>query len=174
MHEVNEYSVLSLWSFWYSVMVCFWFTLLIEMWRRKENELKYIWGLSCVDTSAKGEIRLEYRGNEEFNYQNFTVSRKNHTKNAGLIFLANAFVFCGFISISVASFFLTKDYMGRLAGITNSIIIFITNFTYKKLLQLMTTFEDHKYQSDYTKSFIIKIFAFQIINANLSLITSIY
>lgn len=56
----------------------------------------------------------------------------------------------------------------------NGIIIGITNFLYRLASGKMMALENHKYEFEYNNAFIKKIFLFQFINANLSIIVLIY
>lgn len=79
-----------------------------------------------------------------------------------------------FVSISVGSFFATKQYAGSYSGVLNSVLIGITNAAYKMSSSPMLNMENHKYEVEYISGFIQKIFVFQFINSNLSIIYLIY
>lgn len=79
-----------------------------------------------------------------------------------------------FLSICVISFFLTKTMAGQYAGALNATIIGTTNFLYRLSIGRMMTLENHKYEYKYNEAYISKIFVFQFINANISIIVMIY
>ena len=54
-------------------------------------------------------------------------------------------------------------------GIANGILIFAANEFYAFLVRKAVEWENHKYESTNTNSFIIKIFAFQFVNSYVQL-----
>ena len=71
---------MTLFSFYFAVMMSFWITIFIERWKRKENELRLVWGTSLQAAQrGEGNIRTEYKGNEQFNLLTKEVDRKDVT-----------------------------------------------------------------------------------------------
>lgn len=90
--------------------ISFWITIFQERWKRKQNELRLIWGTSL--TKQKEDIRSEFQGNEEFSHSNNQVNRKDVQKK-GLVFkFVNIFIVIFFVGLCVSSFLLTKDLAG--------------------------------------------------------------
>ena len=44
-------------QFLLAVLICFWMTIFIEKWKRKENELRFVWGVSHIDKEDETKIR---------------------------------------------------------------------------------------------------------------------
>ena len=92
--------------------------------------------------------------------------------------IANVIIQVFFISICVSSYFTTKTMLTgslkQFGGVINGIIIGATNYLYRMTAGPLVNLENHKYEEDYNKSYIRKIFWFMFINANVSIIFTIY
>lgn len=70
----------------YSILLSIWTTFLTEMWKRKQNELAYIWDVSNYQESEP--IRFEYKGRYDID----SVSRKIIKQNAFTTFARRGIV----------------------------------------------------------------------------------
>jgi hypothetical protein len=141
----------SLWNFWFSVLISIWITFFAEFWKRKQNELRLIWGTlqQEQDKSDEGPLHIDFKGNEEFSYWNYKVNLKN-VSSVGFIYrILNFFVSVSFISFALSSFFTTKIYFGSLAGVFNGVLIGISNVAYKKVAYPLNLLENHKYDQKF-------------------------
>lgn len=153
-----------------------WITIFIERWKRKQNELRLVWG-TLIEETDEGDsavLHKSFKGNEEFSHWNFKVNLKDVTRLGVWFKLLNYMISLFFILFSVSSFFLTKTLAGDFSGVSNAAIIGTTNAAFKKLAYPLTILENHKLDKDFQEAFIHKLFWFQMINANVSIIYSIY
>ena len=87
-----------------------------------------------------------------------------------------------FITICVTSFYYSKQGdlfskespYAKYVGVANGVIIGVTDFCYMMCCNVIMRNENHKLEEDYNSSFIKKIFIFKFINANVSLIWTVY
>ena len=165
----------SLWNFWFSILVSIWITFFEEFWKRKQNELRLIWGtLQQEQDNDEGPLHVQFKGNEEFSYWNYKVNLKN-VSSVGIVYrIMNFFVSIFFIFFALTSFFTTKIYFGKFSGVLNGIIFGVTNFAYKKVAFPLNLLENHKYDRKFQEAFISKLFWFKFINAHASILYSIY
>jgi len=124
----------SLYSFLYSILVSFWLTFFQEFWKRKQNELRLVWGTFQDEQMTERKIRDEFEGNEEFSHSNYEVNRKDTTRFGTLFTILNIFIVILFSVVCVASFIFSKtlpifqtDLMKKASGVINSVIIAATN-----------------------------------------------
>ena len=61
----------TLYTFLYSALNSIWISIFIERWRRKQNELKLIFGTLVSSNVHVTDIRFEFQGNEQFNHENY-------------------------------------------------------------------------------------------------------
>ena len=172
-------------QFLLAVMICFWMTIFIEKWKRKENELRFTWGVSHFNKEDESKIRSEFLGNEELSHSNYRVNKKNMYKWGGTIaWLLNAITILALSVCKYYSFVETKKSLmwGGLfqrlyyieLGMANSVYIFIFNKVYKKIYFYISRLDNHKYEKDYISAFIKNLGIMSIINQNLSVIHTIY
>lgn len=129
------------------------------------------------EVSTKQEIRLEFRGNEEFDHENHNVNRKDNkpTKNLWLVF--NIIIQIIFISISLLIFFWTKsirDEYKEYGGALNAVLVIIVNYIFTLVAEPLEEKQNNKHQQQYINSFALKVFIFKVVNTNISLIYTIY
>jgi len=63
-----------------------------------------------------------------------------------------------------------SGFAAIIGGILNAVVILILNFFYSKIASWLTEWENHRTESDWERSFIIKSFLFQFVNSYISLI----
>ena len=91
--------------------------------------------------------------------------------------LANVLIMIIFITICLTTFFVCKSLSGKwatYAGVINAICIEITNTLYRITARPLVRLENWKYEEDYYSSLAQKIFFFQAINANVSVLWAIF
>jgi len=80
-----------------------------------------------------------------------------------------------FVIICVSSFLLTKTMItGIMQGVVNGVIIGTTNYLYRMIAVPLSKLENRKFEEDYNSTLIKKLFFFNFINANISLIYTLY
>mgnify|MGYP006103620003 CR=1 FL=1 len=112
-----------------------------ERWKRKQNELRLLWGTFEHQDRRNLKVREDFAGNEEFSHINFTVERRKTQQINILYTILSFFVNLFLISICVLSFYLTNSSkafregtLKYFAGVINAIIIGITNHIQKSVV----------------------------------------
>jgi hypothetical protein len=111
-------------------------TFFQEYWKRKQNELRLMWGTYEHDMSEEKKIRDEFERNEEFSHTNYEVNRKDTSRFGTVFSIINALIVMIFSGACVTSFVFSKtlfsgETMKKASGIVNSIIIEGTNKLYQ-------------------------------------------
>lgn len=89
------------------------------------------------------------------------------TASAGFVFLSILVVFSGVILVFAFRFFIVENVGAQLAGVTgvvNAIMINVFNVIYTGIAIKLNDWENHKTDTEYDDSLIIKNFSFQFIN----------
>ena len=184
-YQFQTGTFITLWSFAFSIFIAFWMTIFQERWKRKQNELRLFWGTyesseTAADTIAK-KTRDEFLGNEEFSQSNFKVNRKDSSKRGTLFAIFNFFIMVFFVVLCIATFLFIKKYskdrgdtLKLFAGAINAAIIGATNYLYRTVATPLVELENIKFEEDHNNALTRKIFIFQFVNANVSIIYSIY
>lgn len=183
---------------YYCVFIVVWVTFYLEFWKRRNSVLVTLWDeidftrLERVRPSFHGEIRkgvyvdgefLPLSDNETTGFvaptTKYSPASKRYVK-----FGVGGSVLCSFIVIVIIvtlaifsfRFFLTsmqnpffRDTGAAIAGIMNAIFIMIGNFIYRKVAFFFTEWENHRTESEWENSFIIKNAVFQFVNSYTSL-----
>lgn len=126
---------------------------------------------------AKQEIRPEFKGNEEFDHQNYQVNRKDNKKTGNYWLVFNIFIQIVFITISLLIFFYTegiRKHYKEYGGALNAVLVIIVNKIFTIVAEPLEELQNNKHQQQYINSFALKVFIFKVINTNISLIYTIY
>jgi hypothetical protein len=163
----------------YSVFMTIWATVFLEGWRRKESSLSILWGTTKFE---RVEVpRPQYKGvtrrspiTDEMEEIYYPTSKRVW------IFIASASVSLLILSLVlgiVAGLIILKseitdslvvsgiNFAGPVVSIINAVQIIVFNVLYGKLAKIMTNMENHKTENQYQDSYILKVFAFQFVNA---------
>ncbi|CAG5126762.1 unnamed protein product, partial [Candidula unifasciata] len=175
----------------FAAFMALWSTFFIEMWKRREAEIKYDWDVE--DFEEEETIRPEYeasvrsrrinpvskRGPIEEPYLSFS-SRVCRTVSSLWIIL---FMLCVVIAavFGVIIYRLTvsavlysvsqetiRDQGGIITSVTasliNLLIIIILGKIYQFIAEFLTNFETHRTLTEWEDSFTLKMFLFQFVN----------
>eukprot|EP00937_MAST-01D_sp_MAST-1D-sp2_P007076 g7076.t1 len=153
-----------------------WSALLMTFWERKNRVLTYWWGSNGHKDTEKARHQFVGRPRrnpvtdqiEQWHAKEQTLFRKM-AFSATIIFLA--LLVC--IS-TVASIFRLKyhmavnmklEYAAYYAGIVNAVQISAMNVLYQYLAQWLTTWENHRSDSQHERNLVVKTFVFQFVNS---------
>ena len=174
IRDIYYKEFISLWSYLYSTSLSLWITIFIEAWKRKQNQMRLLWGTLIEDIQNEETVRRNFEANEEFDMDKMAVNRVQ-TRIEGYIYrILNRVLIFVLLSLTVATFLWTEVYyVGIFSGIINGAIAGGTDAIYKTFAEKLNDLENHKYESDYNNSFIKKTFFFKFTNANITIIWKI-
>ncbi|XP_049822312.1 anoctamin-10 isoform X2 [Aethina tumida] len=156
-------------------------TLLLEIWRRKSNELAFKWG--TIGMTSLDEPRPNFRGTMGVDAVSgriqpqaprYLTTVKMYCVSMPIVFvcMVGAFV------VMLASFW-AEDYIKQsdesyqqyimLPSIIYSILVFVLNMYYRKLATYLTEWENHRTQSQYDRHRVTKLVLFEFVNNFMSL-----
>jgi len=157
----------------YSFAIILWNTLLLEAWKRQEITCAWLWG--TIGFEAEEDARPDFEGVERKNPvtgapELFYPEERRRVKMCSsllLILLCVIIVFSGVIAVFAFRYFVAENLGAQFAGmsgIINGIMIAVFNILYTDLAYRLNDWENHKTDTDYDDSLIIKNFAFQFVN----------
>ena len=168
----------------FCVMVPMWATVMMEYWRRRESRLAFTWG--TVDYLQDEVTRPEFSGYsrrspvtddlDEIYYN--PIKRVFIMLFNFLVMVIILLIVIGIVAgLIIMRWKLTDallingfDGAGPLASVLNAIQIQVFNYLYQELAFKLTDWENHKTQSAYEQSFVLKSFLFQFVNSYNALI----
>lgn len=187
------------WTLWsvtiYCVYLALWSTGFLEFWKRYNNTLSYQWGMEDYHNqeqqrdSFKGEIGsgvwvdgiwIPFDPNNKYKiqppkgskYYSVQKRRAKFITQGPLVAMMMALVVV--LTVSVLSFRLfvqnVEATLGSVVGgVANAIVIMFMNTVWKMVAVKLNDWENHRTESEYENSLIIKIFAFYFVNSYTSL-----
>jgi len=167
----------------YCVFISCWATVFLEMWRRREARLALAWGM--LDFTQDEQLRPQFIGQprrspitDELEAPHFSSKKRKLRMAAallislGLIMLVLSIVSGLYImrwQLSDKLIYFGIDFAGPAASLGNAVQIQVFNIVYKHLAIRFTEAENHKTQTQYENSLVLKIFMFQFTNSFVSL-----
>jgi len=173
----NRYDVVEAIPF-FALFICFYGTFLLEGWKRREITCAFRWGTIGFEKTERprpefiGEKRLNPVTGEPEDY--YPEERRN-VKMATLVCLAvlsALIVALGVCCVLMFRYFLQKtlgNSWGSLSGVINGIMINVFNNLYQRLAFALNDWENHKTDTAYDDSLIVKCFLFQFINSYMAM-----
>jgi len=195
-HDGEEKAKWTLWSVSiYCVFLALWSTCFLEYWKRYNNELTYEWGMRGYQDQERE--RPDYHGEPllgvysqgiwipldpaaKYGFKlppptRYYPSTSRRAKIASQVPLVG-FMVCLVVvlTVSVLSFRLfvqnVNSTLGSvIGGIANAITIMFMNVMWKTVAVKLNNWENHRTDSEYENSLIMKIFAFYFVNSYTSL-----
>eukprot|EP01119_Soliformovum_irregulare_P021006 TRINITY_DN688_c0_g1_i1.p1 TRINITY_DN688_c0_g1~~TRINITY_DN688_c0_g1_i1.p1 ORF type:complete len:694 (+),score=219.85 TRINITY_DN688_c0_g1_i1:123-2204(+) len=178
----------------YSFFIAIWATIYLESWKRRNSTIVSEWGVT--DTKSQERVRPSFRGTERAGvYVNgtflnlekgatdktprvevFSSNVKSVRYSVGFSVLVT---FLGVVIVATFGLVAARIAMGNnasiskftaiIGGIANAVTILILNAIYSKIASFLTEWENHRTESEWERSFIIKSFLFQFTNSYISL-----
>ncbi|CAG9311621.1 unnamed protein product [Blepharisma stoltei] len=168
---------------WFNAIFCVyvsgWATTFLEIWRRKESALSVEWGQT--DYEDDEVARPQFRGTLRRSPVNDDLEEvyydpKRRIRYFVLAAVVTTFMVCvvlGMVaSIMILRWELTDkltlsglDYSGTVCSTLNAFQIQCFNMIYGKIAIKLNNLENHRTQSEYENSLVIKTYAFQFANS---------
>lgn len=159
----------------YCLVMAVWSTLLMEVWKRKQNEIAHLW--SMKSHKRDDQVRPNFKADMTIDSESRTVKRTNVTHTMTRRFFGEIPI----VSVSIAA--VIACFIGNLvyvrdhtdsassvgASIISAIVIIVLDAVYRLLATMMADWENHRYEDDYESSLITKNFAFSFVNSNIML-----
>eukprot|EP00301_Raphidiophrys_heterophryoidea_P003585 c11613_g1_i1.p1 GENE.c11613_g1_i1~~c11613_g1_i1.p1 ORF type:complete len:786 (+),score=190.77 c11613_g1_i1:94-2451(+) len=179
----------------YCLLLCMWCDMFIESWKRKQNELQFVWNVRDFELEEKP--RKEFRG--ELRRGVYTTGGHflslDHVADDLVDSMEKFFpvwkrLFRQFTSLPIILTFVVATVAGTIAllvfrtfevnqqgatvggivsGVLNAIFITVMNVAYAKAAEALNNFENHRTATQHEDALIIKTFIFQFINSYVSL-----
>lgn len=175
---------------YFALIICLWGTIFLEVWKRKNCKLAYEWDVNAYEDAEPN--RPEFFGTKkaqnpvipddwEWIYPIYLQVLKYASSFSVLIFMVVLVFICA-AAVVLYRVFMTVDYctsgltptqcliVSLLASsVLQAVSIMILGKIYDKLAVVLTDWENHRTQTQYDDSLIIKTFAFQFANSYTSL-----
>ncbi|KAM3130361.1 hypothetical protein pb186bvf_017564 [Paramecium bursaria] len=178
----------------YSVVVMVWSTMFIILWRRREHEIGFKWGVINQEHNKKIDLNHEFKGIPKLNLSTGFVTLKFTTTQRLFYYMLSGFeaipilFVAGLLKVIVFningfirhehSLFYMKDfanlnkpggalhfaYTGTILDILVILLIFYINLLYTRVCINSTRRENHKTNLHFQNSVILKRFIFELIN----------
>ncbi|KAJ8961004.1 hypothetical protein NQ318_020308 [Aromia moschata] len=159
-----------------------WVTIVLEVWKRKSNELAFKWG--TIGMTSMDEPRPNFRGTMGID----AITGKIQPQSPRYMTYVKMYVVSipvVLVCMVVAFFvmlvsFWAEDYIKQsedeslqqyiiFPSIIYSVVVFIMNLYYRKLANFLTEWENHRTQSQYERHRVTKLVLFEFVNSFLSL-----
>eukprot|EP00794_Sanderia_malayensis_P006792 gene6792-7557_t len=174
----------------FALIICLWGTIFLEVWKRKTAELAYKWDVD--DFEDQEPNRPEFYGagtpraktvlsqQTDVHEPYYSPMRKT-VKTMGsmaLTFFMVILVLGSLVSVILYRIIARVDwfsgkYKELLSNVTSSILnsvsIMLLGYFYKYLAKRLTEWENHRTQTQFDDSLILKLFGFQFVNSYASL-----
>ncbi|KAK3099640.1 hypothetical protein FSP39_007371 [Pinctada imbricata] len=169
----------------FAMAICIWGTLFLEFWKRQQNRLSYQWDVDEFEMNEPD--RPEFYGTEQkenpvdpdgekiLNYPMRYRICKLAVSGLTLLFMV-CLVLCSVVAVIVYRIFTSVDFCPTapsevclmvttiVSSLLNAVSILILSKLYDWLARKLTDWENHRTQTKYDDSLIIKLFAFQFVN----------
>ncbi|OMJ91300.1 hypothetical protein SteCoe_6192 [Stentor coeruleus] len=179
----DEHIVVQILNAAYSVFMTIWATIYLEGWKRREASLSIMWGTTKYEQvevprpQYKGVLRRSPITDEMDEIYFDSRKRVKYFMLAMTVSLLILSLVIGIVAgLIILKWRLSEDLLisgidlaGPVCSILNAIQIQVFNIIYAKLAKILTDMENHKTENQYQDSLILKVFAFQFVNAYNSL-----
>eukprot|EP00298_Acanthocystis_sp_HF-20_P014252 c20694_g1_i1.p1 GENE.c20694_g1_i1~~c20694_g1_i1.p1 ORF type:complete len:749 (+),score=243.26 c20694_g1_i1:36-2249(+) len=183
----------------YGILLCFWCDALILTWKRKQNELRFVWDVRDFELVEKP--RREFWGREEAGIYTtggffvrlepslltdligedskemfFSVKERMIRQAIGVPIIVT-FLICtiagtlGILALRNIDRFQEMDsqWPSIICGCLNAVFITVMNIVYAIIAEKLNSFENHRTATQHEDALIIKTFLFQFVNSYISL-----
>jgi hypothetical protein len=160
----------------YSLVITVWSIFMLEYWKRREATTALTWGMT--DFEQLEQDRPEYKGDvikSPVNGKDFTFYPPSKAsrllRHSIVVILSFIIMVIGTVAaIYIFRFYLqgrsdTSSASSTIASILNTVQITVFNMIYSYVASKLTDYENHRTDTKYEDSLIIKLFVFQFINS---------
>jgi hypothetical protein len=159
----------------YCIQIVVWATVFLENWKRKEAENAHRWGMRGL--LSKEQPLPRFQGVYDEHLETLVYDQSQERSRACWINCYAMIVLICLISVSATMVFyiwlqsfMQRSYqMGAAVSTLNAISIIVFNDMYKMLAACLTESENHRTETEYQNSLVVKCFLFQFINSYFSL-----
>ncbi|XP_049838929.1 anoctamin-5-like isoform X1 [Schistocerca gregaria] len=177
----------------FSIFMAFWACIFLELWKRRQAELAWLWDLS--ENEEDFNLRPEFEGSVKTKKFNVVTGREEPhltfwNKSVRLFTSASAVAFMVAVAVTatlgvivyrlsvVTAIYAAGGYIKKYsklitsatASLINLVVIMLLTQVYTSLSRILTNLENPRTAGEYEKSITFKIFVFQSINFYASLI----
>lgn len=159
----------------FAVFMCIWSIVMLEYWKREEQLIAMRWGMLKFEQTEPD--RPEFHGETIESFIDGSpmmyfpkASYKRRIQFSFFIIMTMVLLVVGVVaSIYVIRFALqsgpTAPYASLVASVLNTVQITVFNMIYNNVASRLTDYENHRTDTEYEDSMIVKLFAFQFINS---------
>mmetsp|Transcript_6613 Transcript_6613/g.15107 ORF Transcript_6613/g.15107 Transcript_6613/m.15107 type:complete len:733 (+) Transcript_6613:286-2484(+) len=159
----------------YSAIICMWGILMLEYWKRQEAYTAMQWGMTdfevdeperpefqgqCIKSFVHGREMLYYPPRERGDRLMGSAS----VVGAYILLVVGVVVSIYLLRYSLQTH-LDATYASVIASVLNTLQILVFNFVYARVVKQLTDNENHRTDTLYEDSMIVKLFAFQFVNS---------
>ena len=170
-------------NFLFCIYVTIWATVFNEFWKRKENCLAIKWGqtdfkqdevprpqfIGVTRRSPVDDDMDDVYFDSKWRYKYYALSIFVTGIFIGIVIVIVLFLILLRTRITNVLIFQGFDLAGPLVSSLNALQIQILNLIFNKVAVKLTNLENHRTQSDYENSLILKSYVFQFVNSFFSL-----
>lgn len=159
----------------FAIFVCLWAIAMLEYWKREEQLTAMRWGMLNYENQEpdrpefEGTLISSYIDGQPMMFFPKHDARKRNRYSVAIVCSMVLMVIGVVTSIYVIRFALQSSsvapYSSLVASVLNTIQITIFNIIYNKVATKLTDYENHRTDTNYEDSMIVKLFAFQFVNS---------
>jgi uncharacterized membrane protein YeaQ/YmgE (transglycosylase-associated protein family) len=160
----------------YALLISLWCIVMLEYWKRQQSTTVLFWGMSDYEDAQPdrpefvGEKMKSYINGQDITYFPSKAARQRATFSQYIVSTFIAAVVGAVAAIYVLRFYLqarqsTRTAASPVASVLNTIQIQIFNLIYQSVARYLTDQENHRTDTAYEDSLIVKLFVFQFINS---------
>ncbi|RYH21304.1 hypothetical protein EON65_21005 [archaeon] len=160
----------------YSLIITVWSVFMLEYWKRQESTTAMVWGMSEFESQEqdrpefKGSTMKSFIDGRDITYNPPSLARKIMTLTQSVVACFITLVIGVVAGIYFFRFTLqkrnsTSPYASTVASVLNTVQILVFNAIYQVAALKLTDMENHRTDTSYEDSLIIKMFVFQFINS---------
>lgn len=168
---------------YFAMVICIWGTIFLEFWKRTESRWAFLWDVTDYEVNEPDRPEFYGTATENDPIDGFKILTypmrykfmKYLTSVVTLLFMVLV-VMASVTAVIIYRVLVTVDYCGSASpelclitttvvpSILNAFSIFVLGRFYDFLAVKLTDWENHRTQTKYDDSLIIKLFAFQFVN----------
>lgn len=150
----------------YCLFMALWTTIMMEVWKRRENELVFLWGMSQFkgDESEMPDFKYDYK----IDSKNKRVTKKNMydtylrriSGEGPTVIFGVGFVVALFVGYTIYSRKFVDPVNSVGSSAVNALIIVILGSIYRAIAKKLVEWENHRFSEEWENSLSSKNFAF--------------
>ncbi|KAK0052977.1 anoctamin-3, partial [Biomphalaria pfeifferi] len=168
----------------FALFICCWGTIFLEVWKRRCSFLAYEWDVDQFETNEPDRpqfygtvVKRDPITDSLAWFYPFKLQLLKFSTSAAVLIFMVCVVVASVFAVIVYRVIMNIDYCPDLpnkeclllttivSSILNAVSILILGKIYDKLAVVLTDWENHRTQTSYDDSLIIKLFAFQFVNS---------